>query len=757
MDKKQKLEQLKALKESYAKTQTKLVNAKKLEESLRATNIGVLLEAELEQAEVILAAEDFLSQLQKMAEDIAKMQAESIPLSDAVKENFGPEASRMFDDAVTGAMQESLAVIRDSKDKIFNVILSIKGEEVPDVEINNDMNIDVDGDDLGVDAEDELVGDIEADDLDDVFGSAEASSGPKDEPLGRGFKESYKSIGKKLLMKESIDSLVNWLFEDVAATMAPAQFTKFAGQVATKGAQDAERLAGWIGSRKYGAGLGAQLSSPMADLDDDILDESSSISAASKKSEEARKRNIARAKSMMAKGFTAQQAAKEHDVSVKDLSEGKSYKANDEDGDAYDRKKSDKARRDAAKSKREVEMAEGRSYRHDDDDDDSDVKGKKKADNDKRNTARAKREVEVTEGKSYKRDDEDGDADDKKKSDRTKRDAAKSKREVEMAESKAHPGFEKVADKIAREQGISKGEASAILAKSSRDASASAKRKNPRLKRVEEAVRLIIERNIATGGKGLAAKAIAEAQSMFPMVESDATDIVEAFEAAYGMTPQAYSLKKAKAVAEATTLSPTDQKNAAQITAQLAIDGEKDKNLSKKGVQQALNHLKPQERTTAQKVINNAKSQGKQIANVGDLLSATKDELDTNSLPGQNNHGKSLNNNVQEDVDSPSAEPYWKVGNQKPSKKPVPSKAAFHKAAEKPLSSEKSKAKIRESEDDANGGWVGKVVAHGVYGLKSKPWKKVFKNGAVFLAWAEKNSDNYEIHAVSDESTHPID
>lgn len=50
--------------------------------------------------------------------------------------------------------------------------------------------------------------------------------------------------------------------------------------------------------------------------------------------------------------------------------------------------------------------------------------------------------------------------------------------------SKAHPGFHKVAAGIARKQGISMEAASAILASSSRHASAAAKRRNPRLKRV---------------------------------------------------------------------------------------------------------------------------------------------------------------------------------------------------------------------------------------------------------------------------------
>ena len=46
-------------------------------------------------------------------------------------------------------------------------------------------------------------------------------------------------------------------------------------------------------------------------------------------------------------------------------------------------------------------------------------------------------------------------------------------------------GFKNVANKIARKQGISKRAASAILASSTRKASASAKRRNPNLKKVK--------------------------------------------------------------------------------------------------------------------------------------------------------------------------------------------------------------------------------------------------------------------------------
>jgi hypothetical protein len=51
--------------------------------------------------------------------------------------------------------------------------------------------------------------------------------------------------------------------------------------------------------------------------------------------------------------------------------------------------------------------------------------------------------------------------------------------------AKAHPGFKAVQKKIAKKQGISEERAGAILAASSRGASAAAKKKNPALKKVK--------------------------------------------------------------------------------------------------------------------------------------------------------------------------------------------------------------------------------------------------------------------------------
>jgi hypothetical protein len=54
-----------------------------------------------------------------------------------------------------------------------------------------------------------------------------------------------------------------------------------------------------------------------------------------------------------------------------------------------------------------------------------------------------------------------------------------------MANKKAHPGFGAVQKQIAAKSGVSMKSAGAILAASSRSASAKAKKANPRLNRVK--------------------------------------------------------------------------------------------------------------------------------------------------------------------------------------------------------------------------------------------------------------------------------
>lgn len=115
-----------------------------------------------------------------------------------------------------------------------------------------------------------------------------------------------------------------------------------------------------------------------------------------------------------------------------DLAEGKSYKRNDDDADedgedVKEKRKKDKEQRDAKKQP----VDEGKSYKRNDDDDE-DADDKKKKDQERKKEREGKKD-KVDEGKTYKRnDDEDEESvEDKKKKDQERKDAAKDKKKVD--------------------------------------------------------------------------------------------------------------------------------------------------------------------------------------------------------------------------------------------------------------------------------------------------------------------------------------
>lgn len=278
MNTKHKIEKLTALKAQFESTQARLVRARQLEEQANSTHLATLLESELERAELILAAKDLNTKLQGMAEDLAKMQADAMPLSDNMKGVFGPEHAASFEQAVTSALQSSLAAIRAAKDQVNNGILAIEGKiSDEDQAPMNDMSAPA----PEAEPQDALNlggGDVAAEPAADPFAGADAASGPAAEPLGRARRESresgaaltesklsLKEAGVRLLQKESLDSLIGWVLREASTQMQPDRFASFAQNIAVRSAQDSDKLAGWIGQKKYGAGLAAQLSSPIAD------------------------------------------------------------------------------------------------------------------------------------------------------------------------------------------------------------------------------------------------------------------------------------------------------------------------------------------------------------------------------------------------------------------------------------------------------------------------------------------------------------
>ncbi len=95
-------------------------------------SISYLIESELEKAEVILAAKSIADTLQKMAENVAKMDADDVmPLTDPIRDMFGAEVATSFADNVSAKLRELTEKIKETKTAISDEITRMEGGEVP--------------------------------------------------------------------------------------------------------------------------------------------------------------------------------------------------------------------------------------------------------------------------------------------------------------------------------------------------------------------------------------------------------------------------------------------------------------------------------------------------------------------------------------------------------------------------------------------------------------------------------------------------
>ena len=384
-----KIEKLKAIKEEFARTQARLSEVRKLEESALPSGMANLLENDLEQAELVLAAQDMMHKLQNMAEDLAKMNAQDLfPLVDKMKAAFGQEGAHTFEASAQEVLTNAMNTVRHAKDEMGNAIMRLEGKMPA-----NDMAAQAAPAPTDMEAgAPAMPGDTGAD-LDsamDDFGAADAAAGPDAEPLGRARKESreggkalnesiiLEAAGQRLIETEGLDALIGWVLAEAAAGMPEEHFRTFATSVAQKAAKDPVKLAGWIGKKKHGMAAMAQLAEPTytATGDVEIVGEGKTFRKddedyAEKKDKDSARKNARRGKEEQVdegktyrKGDDADEDEdkKDRDVARKDarkrkndekVDEGKSYKANDEDDDNWSKKSKDVARKDARKSKEE--------------------------------------------------------------------------------------------------------------------------------------------------------------------------------------------------------------------------------------------------------------------------------------------------------------------------------------------------------------------------------------------------------------------
>lgn len=132
-----------------------------------------LKESEVQQAQVVLAAQDMVDKMQGMLEDISELQFKELPaLVDSIKNQVGMDQATQFNTDVSAALTALMQTLSGTKQQLDSALGVVTGQAAPAAEIPG-MEPDqlTPGAELGADA----AGlDSELDDLDDMAADAGA-------------------------------------------------------------------------------------------------------------------------------------------------------------------------------------------------------------------------------------------------------------------------------------------------------------------------------------------------------------------------------------------------------------------------------------------------------------------------------------------------------------------------------------------------------------------------------------------------------
>jgi hypothetical protein len=156
--------------------------------------------ADLDQAEVLLAAKQVADDLQKMAENLASMQVEDLmSITNAMKEEIGLAEAEAFNAAAEAAIGGALEAVKSANDGVNNALMVAQGQAPAD-----DMSMDM-GMDPEAPAEDPMP-DMEA--PEDEFGGADAADAMVDD-TGREMKEDAYLKALKMVKEAQVEGKVN--------------------------------------------------------------------------------------------------------------------------------------------------------------------------------------------------------------------------------------------------------------------------------------------------------------------------------------------------------------------------------------------------------------------------------------------------------------------------------------------------------------------------------------------------------------------
>lgn len=157
-----------------------------------------LLESDLERASVVLAAKSLATDVQTMAEKIAKMRVDDLlPLVSEIKNVLGQEAGLNYQEVIDGILAEMQDGLTQSKDELERQAAILNGDEIERPE--TDMGF---SDDSSDDSDDD------SDDFEDDFAASDANVSAGN-PMGREKRESVeKDLRNRLkLLQEKVNAI----------------------------------------------------------------------------------------------------------------------------------------------------------------------------------------------------------------------------------------------------------------------------------------------------------------------------------------------------------------------------------------------------------------------------------------------------------------------------------------------------------------------------------------------------------------------
>ena len=160
-----------------------------------------IMENELDQAEVLLAAKNMADDLQKMAENLASMQVEELmSITNAMKEEVGTAEADAFNTSAEAAIGAALEAVKTANAQVADAVLVAQGQ-APET----DMEMDDTSMDAGLD---DIEGDIEVEPEMDDFEGADAASAETDDS-GREMKEDAYLQALSMVKEAQADGKVN--------------------------------------------------------------------------------------------------------------------------------------------------------------------------------------------------------------------------------------------------------------------------------------------------------------------------------------------------------------------------------------------------------------------------------------------------------------------------------------------------------------------------------------------------------------------